>query len=446
MTLIFFVKSVRFLRYFRSVVEAFLLRGWSVRVVFDASKTEPPSDDSLERFRVHFPRFSWSIGPLRSGWWARIIISCRNLRNYRFLVRKAVVPWRIKRHREYLPLFLQRYIARAGVWGARIVCSRAVDFLCRCFEFFTPLDRRICAFLQDLAPSVVLVSYRSFPCLSPDIDYVKAARALGVPTALVVPSWDQPTTKSLIQVESDRVFVWNEEHRQSLMRDHRVLSERIAVVGAPQFDRLFARREPFESRVSFARTHGISADRTYVLYIVSSGEKSDLFAREIASAMAVMGEHLRDLILLVRPYPGSVRHERLSGIPRIVVLPAPAEGRRSFDDDRDFFDAVFHSCAVITLTSTAALDAAVIGRPCIVPRDVRFSDIQGDEHLLNFFESGAFYCTRTMSELLFTLSRLTGGNDPLGPDREAYLMRTVRPQGIARSAADVLVSEVEQLL
>jgi len=102
--IVFFVKSVRFLRYFKSVLTAFLEMDYRVTAVFDASKIEPVSDDSLKNLQSRFPFFAWKNGPLRTDIFRRLVIASRNILNYQFLLRRGVVAWRLKRHFDYLPI------------------------------------------------------------------------------------------------------------------------------------------------------------------------------------------------------------------------------------------------------------------------------------------------------------------------------------------------------
>ena len=76
---------------------------------------------------------------------------------------------------------------------------------------------------------------------SSQIDYLRAARALGIPTALCVWSWDHLSSKALIRECPDRVFVWNETQKREAVELHRVPAERVVVTGAQCFDHWFDR-------------------------------------------------------------------------------------------------------------------------------------------------------------------------------------------------------------
>ena len=66
--------------------------------------------------------------------------------------------------------------------------------------------------LRSSDPIVVLIT----PLVelgSPQLDYVRAARRLGIPSAFCVGSWDHLSSKALIRVVPDAVIVWNETQR-----------------------------------------------------------------------------------------------------------------------------------------------------------------------------------------------------------------------------------------
>ena len=60
---------------------------------------------------------------------------------------------------------------------------------------------------------------------SPQLDYVRAARRLGIPSALCVGSWDHLSSKALIRVVPDAVMVWNETQRLEADRFHGIPPE-----------------------------------------------------------------------------------------------------------------------------------------------------------------------------------------------------------------------------
>jgi hypothetical protein len=61
---------------------------------------------------------------------------------------------------------------------------------------------------------------------SSQIEYQRAARRLGIPTALCVWSWDHLSSKALIRDAPDRVFVWNDVQRREALELHGLPADR----------------------------------------------------------------------------------------------------------------------------------------------------------------------------------------------------------------------------
>jgi hypothetical protein len=93
---------------------------------------------------------------------------------------------------------------------------RALNATLAGIERVMPSDAASEAFLREERPDVLLVT----PLVmigSPQIEIVRAARRLGIPTALAVGSWDHLSSKSLVREIPDRVLVWNRWLRRGLL-------------------------------------------------------------------------------------------------------------------------------------------------------------------------------------------------------------------------------------
>ncbi len=138
----------------------------------------------------------------------------------------------------------------------------------RDLEALIPSDPAFERFIADQRPAVLLVT----PLVSlggRQTEFVKAARTLGVPSALLVFSWDNLSNKGVIHTIPDRVFVWNEVQREEATKLHRVPAAAVVATGAPRFD-LFFRMAPSLDRAAFCETAGLDPARPLVVYLASS--------------------------------------------------------------------------------------------------------------------------------------------------------------------------------
>src|SRR6185503_12372655 len=142
---------------------------------------------------------------------------------------------------ERTPFFVLA-LARLPMRG---LVTRALERL----EQAVPRQQGVDEFLTELNPDVLLIT----PLIelgSPQLDYVRAARAIGIRSALCVWSWDHLSSKALIRVVPDRVLVWNETQRAEAQRFHGIPPEQVVVTGAQCFDQWFDRR-PSRDREAF---------------------------------------------------------------------------------------------------------------------------------------------------------------------------------------------------
>src|SRR5439155_8737202 len=126
------------------------------------------------------------------------------------------------------------------------------------------LDR----FLRDWKTDAVLVT-TIVEFASSQVEYVKSARKVRVPSAVTVASWDNLTGQGLIRVIPGRVFVWNETQVGEAVELHGVPRERVATTGATKFDEWFERR-PSGTFAEFAARVGLAPNRPFLLYVCSA--------------------------------------------------------------------------------------------------------------------------------------------------------------------------------
>src|SRR5205085_8271406 len=98
----------------------------------------------------------------------------------------------------------------------------------RRLEDAIPPSRRITRFFAEQRPDAVLAS-PVIEFASSQVEYLKAARALGIRTGICVASWDNLTGKGLLRFVPDRVFVWNDIQRGELESMHGISPDRVVL-------------------------------------------------------------------------------------------------------------------------------------------------------------------------------------------------------------------------
>ncbi len=148
---------------------------------------------------------------------------------------------------------------------------------------------------------------------------VAAARALDIPTATFIFSWDNLCSKGRIAAPFDHYLVWSEHMASELVQHYPEISPAaVHVVGTPQFD---CYRDPgmLWPREEFFRR--IGADPTRPLICYSGGDRG------------TCPEDAAHLSLLL----AMVRDGRITGRPQVVLRPSPVDdGSRYQEVLREF--------------------------------------------------------------------------------------------------------------
>jgi hypothetical protein len=285
-------------------------------------------------------------------------------------------------------------------------------------------------------------------------DWLRSARAAGIPAALAVASWDNLTNKGLMFDRPDRTYVWNEIQRREAVELHGLDPETVVVVGAHAFDHWFE-WEPRRSRAEFCAEVGLDPDRPFLLYVCSSGfiasDERPIVARWLAAVRS--DPELAGVGVLVRPHPtkGAIWEEQphpLGGAANVAVWPPAGDDPTDEARRAAYYDSIWHSAAVVGANTTALIDAAIVGRQTF---SVLLPELRGaQEQTLHFHyllpeNGGALTVARSLDEHLEHLRAAVGADPGGGGWRQGFLERFVRPYGLAEAAAPRLVRELEEL-
>jgi len=329
-----------------------------------------------------------------------------------------------------------RWLRRALLWTGRAL----------------PVRPEVEAFLRERAPDVVLLT----PLVrlgSPQGSYIRAAKALGLRTGLLVHSWDNLTNKGLIRDMPDFVAVWNEEQREEAVALHGVPSERVLVTGAPTYDQWFDWR-PSRDREAFCAEVGLPAGRPYLLYLCSSSfiapHEAGYVERWVRGLREADDPRLREVAVLVRPHWKNVEDwldVDFSGLGDVVVWPRLGANPLDLRSRSDFFDSMHHSAAIVGVNTSALIESAIVGRAVHTRLAPEFRDTQeGVPHFQHLARSdgGVLRVAETSEEHLDQLSEALAGDDRHAEVRRRFVGSFVRPLGLDTPATPILVDAVEE--
>ena len=203
----------------------------------------------------------------------------------------------------------------------RDVSARLGEALCA-VERLLPPDPELEEAIGHVRPDAILLVSR---CVlgGVDPDVVKIARRLGVPSIVLVWSWDNLSSKAALNEHPDHLLVWNELQAREAVELQGVARERVHVVGAVNFDRSF---DELESEVEPMLPPAPEGTRT-ILYLGSSPNvvphERAVFERWLTAVRASPDPVVRDARIVVRPHPSSARKWEGWQPPGGVVLAEP---------------------------------------------------------------------------------------------------------------------------
>lgn len=316
-----------------------------------------------------------------------------------------------------------------------------------------PASADIETFLDQQRPDVIVVTPLIGLVASSQIDLLRSALRRGIPTAVMVWSWDHLSSKAIIRDVPDALLVWNDVQKREAMTMHRVPEARIVVTGAQCYDRWFGRL-PARAREVFVREAGLPDGRPYVLWTGSallpgSPPEPRVFMRWASHLRRSNDSQVRDLAILLRPHPSRTAEwagGEWRSVGNVVVFggpPVDEQGRA------DYFDSLYHSAAVVGITTSAFLEAAIVGRPVMsfYAEDL----VPEHEASLHFqYLANAEHGLLTMAESLEQHERqlasvLAGPSEDLLARQRRFVHQFLRPRGMDVPATTVVADTLERL-
>ncbi len=452
MKVLFSGLHLAYFRNFESAIRELAGRGHHVHL--SADEEEAPVNMGGKALAMslakQFPAVSWDLAPSlddREPWFD----AARRLRLGLDYVRAlepayAGAPKLWMRARDRAPRVV-RWMAAAPAIGrplARAALTRV--------ERMLPASAALEGYLRQHAPDAVVLVSLTYS-RSQQMDLLKAARALGIPVAAAIMSWDHLSSKALLHVAPDMVIVWNEVQRREAVDMHGLPADRVVITGAQCYDQWFS-RTPKRSREEFCCDMGLRADRPFVLWVHSALSPAPtppepvLVTQWLQALRSSSDPRLREVGVLVRPHPERLKEWAgvdLARFDNVAFHGANPIDARAKDD---YFDALYYSSAVIGLVTSAFLEAAVVGRPVFTFTLPEYRLHQ--EQMLHFrylleVEGGLLHTAPDVESHLAQLSAAIA--QPVHRDERnvRFVRAFIRPSGIDVDATPAFADAVERL-
>jgi hypothetical protein len=451
--LLFFLRTPTNLRNVDSVVRGLAARGHEIHIAYERQKKDQPDQiRQVEALSADYPNVTYGRAPKLKG------------------DRRFALSTRLRFVLDYLRYLEPRYRdadklrARVETFVPKLVVA-ALNFpvlrsktarhllaaVVRNAERRIPPPAQVESFIRRHSPDLVLVT----PLIhfaTPQVEFVRAAKRMGIPTALCVHSWDNLTNKGLIHELPDLVTVWNDVQRDEAVELHGVPPERIVVAGAHSYDHWFA-WQPRDASEAFRTRVGLPAERPYLLYLCSSSfiapQERDFVLEWLRRLRAHPDGRVREFGVLIRPHPVAAapwRDADVSHFAPAVVYPRAGADPTDASSQSTYFDSLFHCRAVVGINTSAMIESAIVGRPVFT---IRMDDFAQDGTLhyeyLRASSGGPVTEAASYDEHFAQLAEaLETGESDIRARLEPFVASFIRPHGLDVPGTPRMVAAIEQ--
>ncbi len=301
--------------------------------------------------------------------------------------------------------------------------------------------------LTQMEPDVVIAAgFILLDCW--DVEYIKAAKAMSIPTIVPILSWDNLLIKGTFTITPDIVLVWNKELAEEAMFVHDIPRENLQISGAPVFDYFFDLKPKLE-KVSFQLSVGLPADAQYLLYL---GSGVSIVANETENVIKIVAAlqsnpKLRNIYLLVRPHPYNAEAwkdfhaDHIHVWPGELVMPITDAARL------EFFHALYFSEAVVGVNTSAMLESAILDKPCVTILSTHGqSQLKEIGHFHHLLEGDFLYAADNFEEAIGQVQIILEGGDTKSENRKNFVGEFIRPFGMDLRVGSHIVHLLEKVI
>jgi len=201
-----------------------------------------------------------------------------------------------------------------------------------------------------------------------DMKLVRAAKRHHTPVVGMVRSWDNVTSKTLLNIIPDYMLVNAGRIREELIAYGDIPAEKITIIGVPHYDHY---RDPNERtpRSDFIKQFGLDPTKPLILFVPPSDRylKGDPVAPLVMETVVPLGASM----LIRMPLVGKSELEGMKPPPN-VAFDMPSNSSEftevHFDRaaDRHLADSLSASDLVIAWASSMIIDAVVFDKPVVL--------------------------------------------------------------------------------
>ena len=302
--------------------------------------------------------------------------------------------------------------------------------------------KSVAKLLRRLQPDLVLnTSIISWPSRL----WTRAAALNGTPILSYVISWDNMSTKTLLDEFVETFLIWSEEMDEDFTTSVPFVREKPRViVGSPQFEPIL-QGTGLVSKETFLADYGLDPRKKLVLYTTGSKTNFPAEAECLDHVLSHWRDNLKDDVeIMVRMHPKDRQGRYEEVIEKFPDVPFTLAGDTleygtewvpNADDVALLVNQLHHCDVIINCASTMTLEGFVIDKPSInigfnlgVTHSLRYpmSDYYRSRHYHDIVESGAAKLVGNYEELFAALDQILNQGDIDAQTQRAILLKKCR--------------------
>ncbi len=434
--------------HYKHILLALTRRGHRIRVVYDEKWTGEENLLGLKACTREYTEIKYEAARQRIGITRTVLFYVRELLSFRrYVIVEGQSSYYKDRWRGYLPKTMQKILSLPGAeW---LLGTSLVGILLASVEKIIPPVCAIRDHIRVYNPDVIFASPLDLRFSSAEVEYLKAAVRMKIPSISSILTWDNMTTKALLRIFPDRLLAWNEVQKEEAIRFQFYPAERIRITGATLFDDWILHLAPSTTRAEFCHMHNLRSEDPIVLYLGSSAHMAtneSWVIRELRKALDRSGDReLARIQIIIRPHPGNNHIFDEMTNANVAIIPKIGRLRITEEELTLFYDTVYHSVAAIEGANTTAIIESIIAeKPAIAFINEEYKKTQMEtKHFNQLVNEGALYCVHSSDEFIRVLGGIMKGQDEKKEKRSAFVKKYIRPLGMERLAAEHIADEIE---
>lgn len=444
--ILFVLRSIDLITYYSSLIRSTCKNGFDVYVLLNPNWSGYKITDTIRQLKSNFSNlsFGWSLS--RKDFFRPLLFSSREVLSYRrYLIHTDQSPYYLKRWQSYLisPIKFLTQFTVVNWFIKNKLCEELLSGI----ENLVPPDQNIKASIFSMKPDVVIVAPANLR-FDEEIEYLKAAKQLGIPTIIPVMSWDNLTTKGLIHIQPDLFFCWNKTQAKEAIKYHGIKKENIAITGSSFFDKWFTKLKPTAKNTFFKKV-GLNPKMQLITYLGSSANialDETWVIRELITQIRKNNDRfIKSLQIIIRPHPANAKiYKKINQIPGIKIFPKDGTLPASQEDLQVFFDTLYYSVATIGINNSAMIDSVINNKPTIAIILAAYKKTQTEaKHFQDLKNSKALELAYSLDDVTNLILQIKSGIDKKETFRKKFTQDFIRPY--SKSAGEIAFEQIYKL-